>query len=265
MDEGSLLYGELQKRASAIAYGISRALCEQCGSKAVIESRNEWFDVQEYANSGQCTAMAKPGVHSQIETRWSGPGEGIHQHDCTAWFNVIWQNHAIEVVTASWQEFHQNSRWQWIIAENVDIASRFFNAVCEWCYETRGEVLVFSEGYWQKSAELFQAIATTGFDSLVLQGTVKEELCRDFEQFLTSRQVYEQYGVPWKRGALFLGPPGNGKTHCVKAHVHVLNIPCLYVQSFKACYSDEQSGIKSVFQRARKSIPCLLVLKISML
>jgi hypothetical protein len=261
MNESSLLDAELQKRTSAIAYGISRALSELCRGTAVLEAQNEWFDVQQFAAAAHCTATAKPGVHSQIETQWPGPGQGMMQRDCTAWFAVNWRNHAIEVVTASWRDFPQNVRWQWIIAENREIAAEFFDAVCAWCHETRGEVLVFSEGNWEKDAELFRAIAATGFDSLVLRGTLKEELRCDFEQFVASRQIYERYGVPWKRGALFLGPPGNGKTHCVKALVRVLNIPCLYVQSFKACYSSDQSGIKSVFQRARKSTPCLLVLE----
>ena len=67
--------------------------------------------------------------------------------------------------------------------------------------------------------------------------------------------------MPWKRGTLFLGPPGNGKTHCVKALAHSLNIPCLYVKTFKACHSDEESGIRVVFERARRTAPCLLVLE----
>jgi len=114
MDESSILSSELQKRATAIAYGISRALHDRCGHRAVLEARNEWFDVQQYADSGHCKASAKPGVHSQIETCWPGPGEAMHRRDCTAWFSVIWQNHAIEVVTATWQHFPLNIRWQWI-------------------------------------------------------------------------------------------------------------------------------------------------------
>jgi hypothetical protein len=261
MSEGGLLSAELQKRATAIAYGISRALSELCQGKAILEARSECFSLQQYAAAGHCTVTSKPEVHSQIETQWTGPGEPLQQRDSTAWFAVRWQDHAIEVVTASWYDFPHDVRWQWIIAENRQVAADFFHAVCEWCHEPRGEVLVFSQGNWEKDAELFQAIAAAGFDSLVLRGNLREELRADFERFLASRDVYAQYGVPWKRGALFLGPPGNGKTHCVKALVHALNIPCLYVKSFKACYSDEQSGMKIVFQRARKSTPCLMVLE----
>jgi AAA+ superfamily predicted ATPase len=73
--------------------------------------------------------------------------------------------------------------------------------------------------------------------------------------------VYERYRIPWKRGILFVGPPGNGKTHAVKALINFLGKPCLYVKSFKAEYRKDEKNISDVFQRARKAAPCLLVLE----
>jgi len=75
--------------------------------------------------------------------------------------------------------------------------------------------------------------------------------------------VYERYGVPWKRGVLFLGPPGNGKTHTLKALLNASpGVPCLYVKSFKADYrGTDQDNIRKVFGRARACAPCLLVLE----
>jgi AAA+ superfamily predicted ATPase len=66
--------------------------------------------------------------------------------------------------------------------------------------------------------------------------------------------------VPWKRGILFVGPAGNGKTHAVKALVNALGQPCLYVKSFHTQMPDEYS-IRAVFERARASAPCILVLE----
>jgi AAA+ superfamily predicted ATPase len=45
--------------------------------------------------------------------------------------------------------------------------------------------------------------------------------------------TYEEYGIPWKRGILFVGSPGNGKTHAVKALINSMEQPCLYVKSFR--------------------------------
>jgi AAA+ superfamily predicted ATPase len=70
---------------------------------------------------------------------------------------------------------------------------------------------------------------------------------------------YEKYRVPWKRGVLFVGPPGNGKTHCLRATVKVLGVPCLYVHSLKSRYDADDRNILKVFERARTYTPSCLV------
>ena len=60
---------------------------------------------------------------------------------------------------------------------------------------------------------------------------------------------------------MLLGPPGNGKTHAIKAIVNSLHKPCLYVKSFQVEQQSEHDAIRNVFARARKSSPCLLILE----
>jgi SpoVK/Ycf46/Vps4 family AAA+-type ATPase len=86
-------------------------------------------------------------------------------------------------------------------------------------------------------------------------------MCADFTRFFASRDLYEQYGVPWKRGVILTGPPGNGKTHAVKALVNKIGHACLYVKSFSSQYGSEHSNIHQVFRRARSTTPCVLVLE----
>ena len=124
----------------------------------------------------------------------------------------------------------------------------------------RGEILVFDAGYWEKSEELFNSIKAASFDDLILPRSLGEELRNDLPRFFASRETYERYGVPWKRGVLLIGPPGNGKTHAVKAMVNRLGVPCLYVKSLEAC-DGENACIRKVFARARHNQPCLVVLE----
>ena len=109
--------------------------------------------------------------------------------------------------------------------------------------------------------ELYESIKSATFDNLILRAGLKEEIQTDFAQFFASRAVYERYRIPWKRGVLFIGPPGNGKTHTVKALVNQLARPCLYVKSFRSEYESDQENIRQVFARARATTPCFLVLE----
>ncbi|HEY0727631.1 MAG TPA: ATP-binding protein, partial [Pyrinomonadaceae bacterium] len=81
----------------------------------------------------------------------------------------------------------------------------------------------------------------------------------DFAQFFDSRETYERYGIPWRRGAIFIGPPGNGKTHTVKALINYLQRPCLYVRNFTGSGS-VQGNMSEVFKRARRQ-PTIVVLE----
>lgn len=122
-------------------------------------------------------------------------------------------------------------------------------------------MLVFAGGSWRKDADLYRDLKGTGFDNLILAGDLKDQIRSDLRGFFESRTTYEEYGVPWKRGVLFIGPPGNGKTHAVKALINSLRQPCLYVKSFDSQYSTPHDNIRAVFKRARETTPCFLVLE----
>jgi AAA+ superfamily predicted ATPase len=66
---------------------------------------------------------------------------------------------------------------------------------------------------------------------------------------------------PGKEAYSCWAPPGNGKTHTIKALIHQLGKPCLYVKSFRARYSTDHQNIHRVFLRARQTTPCLLIME----
>src|SRR5690606_37405070 len=140
----------------------------------------------------------------------------------------------------------------------------FYSAVSTWSAIPHGEVLVFEQGNWRKDRELHESIQDSTFDTLVLVPGLKEALLQDVSGFFKSRDLYSRYGVPWKRGVLLLGPPGNGKTHAVKALCNSLELPILYVRSLESggMFDDgEHANISEIFSGARRAAPCLLVLE----
>lgn len=49
-------------------------------------------------------------------------------------------------------------------------------------------------------------------DDVILPNGLKQSILIDIENFLKSRKRYEEFGMVWKRGYIFHGSPGNGKT-----------------------------------------------------
>lgn len=246
---------------SAIAYHVSQELAAIYPKKVLLEGDDSTFNLEGYAKANLCQIQYDSTTHSQILTGWDGMNNHLYKYTENAKFEVQWQNEKLDVILMSWQAGFCKTRYYWILADSKDLAERFFSTVCYWNSEIRGEVLVFENGYWAKNTELFQSIQSATFDNLILHDNLKEDIKNDLIKFFASQEIYTNYGIPWKRGILFIGSPGNGKTHTVKALINQMQQPCLYVKSFKSQYDTESENIRKVFEKARQSAPCILVLE----
>jgi AAA+ superfamily predicted ATPase len=244
-----------------IGYHVGWELAELHPGKAVIHGRNGYFDLDAFVRAGQCSLVEHRSVFHHVRTDWEEAGKKLRKKTENSWLNVLWQGHLLDVVLISWNDGCYRRRYHWIVAEENQIAEDFFRTVCEWCSEVRAEILVFHDGYFQKDKDLFNSIKTATFENLVLPDSLKQQVQNDFQQFFNNRHIYERYSIPWKRGALFIGPPGNGKTHTLKALINQLEKPCLYIRSFKSEDETEQENMSTVFKRARMASPCVLVLE----
>jgi hypothetical protein len=255
----------LRQHADYIAYFAGARLAEMYPGAAIIDTESLSFNLAEFAEAGLCSIWAHEDVYCQKDTEWRGVKKGFKHEIENGWFCVLWpyggKDYSIDVALLTWNDGMCETTRNWIIAESCDVAENFMRAVCAYCDEVHSEILVYEDGYWSKDDKLFASIRSATFDNLILPSHLKRGLREDFHRFFASREVYQKYGIPWKRGALFIGPPGNGKTHAIKALVNELNLPCLYVKSFKAEHTTEQSNMRRVFTRARRNAPCLVVLE----
>jgi hypothetical protein len=93
-----------------------------------------------------------------------------------------------------------------------------------------------SHGNWNFSTP----IEGKTFDSIFLEQ--KEEIVADLDDFLSKKDLYSKFRVPFKRGYLFYGAPGNGKSATVlaianylKYDIYALNVTALYPENFRDC------------------------------
>ena len=175
-------------------------------------------------------------------------------------------------------QFLLSSRAQGLTAQRLTAETEaLLRAVGMWSNTLHDELYVFDMGMWQKNKELWKSTEAATWDDVVLDPATKQGLIEDIEGFFDSRELYAELQVPWKRGIILHGLPGNGKTASIKAVISRLRkrgqgtdvdensiaqdspIPSLYVKSFEDQCQGPQYAIYRIFSRARRMAPCLLV------
>jgi len=73
---------------------------------------------------------------------------------------------------------------------------------------------------WQKSLSK----PKRSLQSVILAGRTSEDVVDDIQKFLNSSEWYKSRGLPYRRGYLLHGPPGNGKSSFLFAIASVLNL-----------------------------------------
>ncbi len=74
-------------------------------------------------------------------------------------------------------------------------------------------ISAWTAGYWQ----VVRSCDTRALETIVLAGGIKDRLAADLARFRANRTWYRSRGLPWRRGYLFAGPPGTGKSSLAAA------------------------------------------------
>ncbi|MFO0595129.1 MAG: ATP-binding protein [Myxococcaceae bacterium] len=261
--------------AQARCTAITQRLAKRFPGKALYFSNNAQFMVGPWAAATREAEVAispdvslkKVGTREGFAQRMRRQHQGGREPDTSTWHlhhgleSFTWRGHHVDVFTVQQLTQYETERWSWLISDDEGLLRALFSAVVAWNSEVHGEVLVFSNGCFSKSADLQSAIESTKLEDLVLPAQLAESLTADVSHFLASRELYAKSGAAWKRGMLLMGPPGNGKTHAIKGLIKQARLPCLYVKSFSGRHVDPAGSIPQVFARARELAPCVVVLE----
>jgi len=80
--------------------------------------------------------------------------------------------------------------------------------------------------YWEKTGK----IATRNINSIILDNGVMEDIIGDLDGFINkNEQYYTKYGIPYKRGYMFSGVSGSGKTSTIVALASYFNKNIYYI------------------------------------
>jgi len=256
----SLFHDVLTQRESAIPYHFEHALAERYPERHHVHTTT-YLDVAGFVRAGECTLELQERPRPGFDWFVAGEGERLVRSLSHAAYRVTWQGQGLDLFRLTYKVKGCRTVRHIAVADEPSAAKGFMLACASWSTTLRQEIWRFADGQWDKSQELYASIHKASFDDLVLAGDLKQRIVDDFDAFLGGRETYERYNIPFKRGVLLVGPPGNGKTHCVKAIVRRLGLPCLYVQTLKTAYDSIDSCIRRVFERARRSAPCVLILE----
>ena len=190
-------------------------------------------------------------------------------------YDYSWNGHNFIVYYTEWKEdfvFERERRYYFILYERKNTAEsetrpkavdELIAASTKWNRDLHEEVWVFDQEQWVKSKKLWHSVNQSKWDDVILHPEMKKALINDVEGFFDNEAEYREFAVPFKRGIILHGSPGNGKSLSIKALMHSLSsrpnpIPTLYVKSFAGCHNDFYA-IREVFEKARETTPCLLV------
>ncbi|RYG44100.1 ATP-binding protein, partial [bacterium] len=240
-----------------LRYALSVRMAELYPDRHILETEDYDFNPVPFAEAGRCMLTVSTEAHPNVEVEWDAKEERTLHKPRTASMEVAWKGERLDLISLRYGNY--DTVWL-VIARSAAVTEAFFEAVCRFSTASEGEVLVFDGDSFRRDPSLMKDLARSTWDDVALPAPIRDRLREDTEGFFAAKEAYSELGVPWKRGLLLTGPPGNGKTQALKAIVSAVAKPVFLVKSFDG-EDGKSAGIRRLFDRARAVAPCVVVLE----
>lgn len=116
------------------------------------------------------------------------------------------------------------------------------------------------ELYVHNTGKMLTISDNIGWNEIVLAPDVAAALRDDFLAFVMGESWYRHNKIPYKRGYLLCGPPGNGKTCVARAMARTPGFNA-YTFDFSAKDHNENKDIMELFEFAADNAPSIVILE----
>jgi hypothetical protein len=146
---------------------------------------------------------------------------------------------------------HDVTSWNEIVICRQDEVALVMEMVRE--SSVRQDAPLFSTG------RSFKSVKSSNWDDLILDATIQKLIRNDYESFFAREPWFRSLRLPFRRGYLLHGPPGNGKTSVIRAMLSRPGVCGLTLNFFASEIGD--NDLEGLFDRAASSAPSLIVLE----
>lgn len=255
---------------AAAIHEVKNYLIEQTGEEFIIfsdsETTNEIWDVleEDLQFKSDAVQLLKP-IYDCVETASISSNHTDKKMELIIKPNIsnnLFYYPEFKVALAKMPVFktHEDYDKDYILAPSNEHMERYLQYVLKRKREyIKDYVTVFVDQDGDVETEKEKITNLVKREEVFLEEDMKKQIYRSIDEFFTNNgEFFKTYNIPYKRGILLYGDPGNGKTTLVKSIANSISAPVAYWQitEYTSSYS-----INEVFSTVAKMAPMVLVIE----